>query len=66
MGSINMLSSHNVTKKGKKSVVIAEANDTYESLAEEFGLRKWEIRRYNKVKKGATPNTGDEIIVKIW
>lgn len=66
MGSINMLPSHNVVKKGKKSVIIAEPNDTYESIAEEFGLRKWEIRKYNKVKKGATPNAGDEVVVKLW
>lgn len=66
MGTINMLPSHQVIKKGKKSIVIAEPHDTYESIAEEFGMRKWEIRRYNKVKRGAQPNEGDEVVVKLW
>ena len=51
MGVISMIPSHNIVKKDGKQVVIAAANDTYESIAAEFGLRKWEIRWYNKAKR---------------
>ncbi len=66
MGVISMVPMHNVEKRGKKSIVIAQKDDSYESIAEEFGLKKWEIRKYNKVKKGATPEDGQEVIISLW
>lgn len=64
MGVISMIPSHNIVKKDGKQVVIAAANDTYESIAAEFGLRKWEIRWYNKAKKGDAPSIGQEVVIK--
>lgn len=66
MGSVDIDKTHIPFKKDGKQVVIAQANDSYESIAKEFGLKKWEIRWYNKVKKGATPEEGSTVIIKKW
>lgn len=66
MGAVDISNTHTAFKKDGKRVVIAQANDTYESIAKEFGLKNWEIRWYNKVKKGATPEEGSTIIIKKW
>lgn len=66
MGNIDIDNAHAVVKKGGKHVVIAQAGDSYESIAREFGLKNWEIRWYNKVKKGATPEEGSTVIIKKW
>lgn len=66
MGTIDVSNTHTAIKKDGKHVVIAQANDTYESIAKEFGLKNWEIRWYNKVKKGETPAEGSAVIIKKW
>ena len=64
MGSIQATPSHDVVKiKGRKAV-IAKPGDTYEDIAKEFGLRKWEIRWYNKVKKGQLPEEGAPVYLR--
>ncbi len=64
MGDISAFSTHPVKKVNGKKAVIAKAGDTYESIAHEFGLRKWEIRWYNKVKKGAVPEEGQAVFIR--
>ena len=66
MGTIDVSNTHTAFKKNGKHVVIAQANDTYEGIAKEFGLKNWEIRWYNKVKKGDTPAEGSTVIIKKW
>lgn len=66
MGSIDVENAHTSFKKDGKQVVVAHANDTYEGIAKEFGLKNWEIRWYNKVKKGSIPEEGSTVIIKKW
>ncbi len=65
MGAIPVCDTHFVRKEGKREAVIAQRGDSYESIADEFGLRKWQIRRYNKLKRGvhAQPNVGDMVYI---
>ncbi len=64
MGAISACPAHPVKKINGKKAVIAQSGDTYESIAQEFGLRKWEIRWYNKVKKGAVPEEGQAVFIR--
>ena len=64
MGEVTVAYTHNVIKQGRKQIVIAQENDTYESIAKEFGLKKWEIRWYNKAKKGDAPQAGSQVVIK--
>ena len=64
MGNIPAFSTHPVRTVNGKKAVTARARATYESIAEEFGLRKWEIRWYNNVKKGAVPEEGQTVFIR--
>jgi len=66
MGSIPVGTNHKVVKVEGRKAVIASRGDTYESIAKEFGLRKWEIRWYNKVKKGSVPEVGQTVYIRKW
>lgn len=66
VGSVSVLSKHEVVKQNGRKAVIAHSGDTYETIAKEFGLRKWEIRWYNKVKKGDTPEVGQPVYIRMW
>jgi hypothetical protein len=64
MGIIPPYTVHPVINSNGKKAVIARAGDTYENIAKEFGLRNWEIRWYNKVKKNQYPSEGQIIYLK--
>ena len=66
MGEIALFPEHKVITQGRKQMVVAQKNDTYESIAREFGLKKWEIRWYNKAKKGDVPQSGQMVVIKKW
>ena len=66
VGSISVLSRHEIVKKDGRKAVIAHAGDTYESIAKELGLRKWEIRWYNKAKKGDSLEVGQTVYIRLW
>ena len=65
MGEIPVCDTHSVNKEGKREYVIARRGDSYESIADEFELSKWQIRRYNKLKKSdnSQPATGDTVYI---
>lgn len=63
-GTIPAYKTHRIERRSGKKAVIAQSGDTYEEIAKEFGLRNWEIRWYNKVKKGAVPQTGDVVLLQ--
>ncbi len=64
MGTVPSTTKHKVEKVDGRKAVIARRGDTYESIAKEFGLRKWEIRWYNKVKKGSVPEDGQTVFLR--
>lgn len=65
MGSISSYRVHKAIKSGKVYYVKAQEGDSYESIAKEFDLPKWQIRKLNKVKKGEDkrPEVGDSVII---
>lgn len=64
MGTVPAYLTHPVRIVNGKKAVIARSGDTYESIAKEFGLRKWEIRWYNKAKKGTLPEEGQTVFIR--
>lgn len=66
MGEIHSYTSHEVVKVNGRKAVIARNGDTYESIAKEFGMRKWEIRWCNKVRKGEAPSDGQTVFLRKW
>lgn len=65
MGIIPAYRTHKVISSEGRKAVIAESGDSYYSIAEEFDLRKWQIRRYNKLKRKnrIQPSAGDTIFI---
>lgn len=65
MGEIPVCDTHVVNQDGKRDYVVARRGDSYESIADEFDLRKWQIRRYNKMKRNdvSQPATGDTVYI---
>ncbi len=65
MGYILAYNTHEVSVSGTNKIVKAEQGDTYASIAKEFGLRKWQIRRYNNIgrKDGKEPTVGENVII---
>ena len=65
MGEIPVCDTHSVSKEGKREYVTARRGDSYESIADEFDLRRWQIRRYNKLRRGdnSQPATGDTVYI---
>lgn len=57
--SSRMISMHN----GIKSAIVREG-DTFEIIAQEFGLKEWELRRFNDYPVGYQPQPGEIIYLK--
>ncbi len=61
---ISLHTGRNIQETNNVQFVMAEGNDTYESLAEEFQLLSWEIRRYNDAPPGAQLQPGQVIYLQ--
>uniref|UniRef100_UPI00321672B7 glucosaminidase domain-containing protein n=1 Tax=uncultured Draconibacterium sp. TaxID=1573823 RepID=UPI00321672B7 len=62
--SINPYSSHKIVKfNGLKAVVIREG-ETYEMLAQEFGLSDWELYKFNDHRAGYRPVANEVVYVQ--
>jgi len=61
---ISLHTGRNIQENNNVQFVMAQENDTYESLAEEFQLLSWEIRRYNDVPPGAQLQPGQVIYLQ--
>jgi LysM repeat protein len=61
---INAWNIHEVTlRNGIKSVVAMEG-DSYELIGQEFGLKNWELCRFNDQPKGYMPQTNEVVYIK--
>ena len=65
MGSILPYRVHEVAKNGKTKYVKAKKGDTFVSLAKEFDVRVWQIKKYNGLKRNEdrTLNDGDIVYI---
>jgi LysM repeat protein len=61
---INPYSSRKISMhNGIKSAIVREG-DTFEIIAQEFGLKEWELRRFNDYPVGYQPQPGEIIYLK--
>lgn len=60
----NMYPIHEVKKTNGVKFIIARANDTFENIAQEFGITKRELIRYNDLPKDTTINAGMQLYVQ--
>ena len=65
MGTIPAYRAHKINQTGGFKTVKALEGDTYESIAEEFDLQIWQIRRLNQVKRRdhRQPESGETVII---
>ncbi len=65
MGSIMPYRIHMVEKNGRTKYVKAKKGDTFKSLAKEFDVREWQIKKYNGLKRNEdrTLNDGDVVYI---
>jgi len=61
---ISLNTGRKIQENNDVQFVIANEKDTYESLAEEFQLLSWEIRRYNDVPAGVQLLTGQVVYLQ--
>jgi LysM repeat protein len=61
---ISLNTGRKIQENNNVQFITAQENDTYESLAEEFQLLSWEIRRYNDVPPGAQLQPGQIIYLQ--
>jgi LysM repeat protein len=64
IGEITPFGVHEVKKKNGTKYIIALSNDTFESIAEEFGLKDREIYSINDIKQARTPFPGEIVYIR--
>jgi len=63
--TINPYNTREVFKRNRIKSVIARKGDTYEVLAQEFGLKDWEIYKYNDQPPGYRPHENEVVYIQI-
>jgi len=63
--SINPFAQRETFKINGLDIIYVKEGDTYESIAEEFGMKEWEIHAYNNLKKDAAqPVAGSHLFLE--
>jgi LysM repeat protein len=61
---INPFQSHQVTMRNDLKTVVANDGDTYEILAQEFGIKVWELYKFNDHPQGYRPLKNEIIYIE--
>ncbi len=61
---INPFNVHSITERNGLKTVVANEGDTYEIIAQELGLKSWELYNFNDQPKGYRPQTNEIIYVE--
>jgi LysM repeat protein len=61
---INPYQSHPITKRNNLNTVVANDGDTYEVIAQEMGIKVWELYRYNDQPEGYQPQKNEIIYIE--
>lgn len=61
---INPYQSHQVTKRNNKKTVVVREGDTYETLAQEFGLKVYELCKFNDLPIGYRPQKNEIVYIE--
>jgi len=62
--TIDPFRTHEVVKRNRVKSVIARKGDTYEVLAQQFGLKDWEIYRFNDQPPGYVPQPNEVVYIQ--
>lgn len=61
---INPYNSHPVTKRNNLKSVVAKESDTYEVLAQELGIKAWELYKFNDQPKSYRPQKNEVVYIE--
>lgn len=64
MGSITATERHEVYKNNRVRYVVAQAGDTYSSIADEFDMNETNLRAFNEVKATTDLNAGTQVYLQ--
>lgn len=62
--TIDPFRTHQVVKRNRIKSVVARKGDTYEILAQQFGLNDWEIYRFNDQPPGYVPQPNEVVYIQ--
>lgn len=62
--TINAYQSHDVIKMNRVKAVVIRKGDTYEMLAQEFGLNDWELYKFNDQRAGYRPVPNEIVYIQ--
>jgi LysM repeat protein len=61
---INPYQSHQITMRNGLKTVVANEGDTYEILAQEFGIKTWELYNFNDQSEGYRPLKNEIVYIE--
>lgn len=61
---INPYQSHPITKRNNLKTVVAKEGDTYEILAQELGIKVWELYNFNDQPEGYRPQKNEIVYIE--
>ncbi len=62
--TINLYQSRQITKRNHLKSVVAKTGDTYEILAQEFGIKAWELYNFNDQPIGYQPQNNEVVYIE--
>ena len=62
--TINPYSTHKVISINGLEAVIAQKGDTYQIIAQELGMKDWELYRFNDLPKGYVPQANEVVYIQ--
>ncbi len=62
--SIDPYSSRAIERRNGSNAFTAKKGDTYEAIAREFGMKEWEILKYNDARKGERPEPNAPVYIQ--
>ncbi len=62
--TINPYRAHEIMNINNLDAVVAKKGDTYETIAQEFNLRNWELCKFNDQPKGYAPRENEIIYIQ--
>lgn len=65
VGTVSLYHNRKVSKINNTQGIIARKGDTYSRIAQEVGIKEWEILKYNEAQKGDAPNPGDFVYLNM-
>ena len=62
--TINPYHTHDVVNINGLKAVVVQKGDTYQSIAQELGMKDWELYRFNDLPQGYVPQTNEVVYIQ--